>query len=87
MKHGEWLEKVIQDTQIDRKVTVPKNGVYDTKKKSIMTKHKQRMMSRTTRHEEEELDFSGINDIKNQLRELKSEVLNINKKIDNHSHE
>lgn len=68
-------------------VTVLKNNHYQDRKKTLLAAHKLRHKLNESSAQEEPVDFPAVYEVKNQLRELKTAVLDISKKIDSHGHE
>jgi hypothetical protein len=90
--NGGWLKSLIQGTNLKRNtiITVPKENSYQDRKKTLLSGHNQRTKAKflnKTSYNGDSVNMEGVCQIKEQLRELKTGVLNINKKIDSHSHE
>ena len=69
-------------------MTVPKGNNYQDRKKTLLAGHNLRhRANRTSNASESLIDMSDVYEVKGQLRELKTAVLDLSKKIDSHGHD
>lgn len=72
------------------RVTIPKGNPYERQKKHLMEAHNQR----TTKHRlnkseqnDSSLPIDSVMNLKSQLNEVKTSVLEMHRKVDSHVHE